>query len=426
MLPTPAHYLFHVSRGDLALLAVASDELPPCLAVEFLVRTAETLADYLESLTPGSLRAHFVTVYQLLEEMCDSGVPTHTEANVLKELVPPPSLGGRLAAAAGVAPHASGPPGAPPVSRSGAGGLNGSSSSSASSVPWRRSHVRHAPNEVFFDLVEQIDAVLDGDGRLLSGGVVGELFCNSRLSGLPDLTLSLARASLLDDVRFHPCVRLARFAADRVLSFVPPDGSCRLMSYRVRDPPVAPARAAALRPPPLPLPLYVKPSFSFSAASGRVSVVVGPRVDLGKPLEAIVVRVPLPSCVASIDVSANHGAVGYDEKAKVIMWDVGRLPKDTTPILSGVLQLDRGVEGRRDGDAAADDAAGGSGGGSGGVDEARATMWDEALVIEASFKVCGACVSGLGVDALHLLNETYRLYKGVRYTTTSGRFCVRV
>jgi hypothetical protein len=40
--------------------------------------------------------------------------------------------------------------------------------------------------------------------------------------------------------------------------------------------------------------------------------------------------------------------------------------------------------------------------------------------------VYGANVSGLAVDALHLVNETYKLYKGVRYTTMSGRFVVRV
>jgi hypothetical protein len=35
-------------------------------------------------------------------------------------------------------------------------------------------------------------------------------------------------------------------------------------------------------------------------------------------------------------------------------------------------------------------------------------------------------VSGLSVDALHLVNEQYKLYKGVRYTTMSGRFVVRI
>jgi len=151
---------------------------------------------------------------------------------------------------------------------------------------------------------------------------------------------------------------------------------------------------------------------------------VGPRVDLGKPLEAIALRVPLPSCVTSIDVSANHGTVGYDDKAKVILWDVGRIPKEHAPILQGILQLDR-----TRGTGGADPAAAQQGATEGDADAqgaSTAVLWDEALCIEASFKVCGASCSGLAVDSLHLVNETYKLYKGVRYTTTSGRYVVRI
>ena len=394
VLTTPSNYIFHIERGDLALLCTTGVEMPPLVATEFLVRVADIFVDYFEVCTAATMKSHFVTVYQLLEEMMDSGVPTNTESNLLKELIPPPSVVGRIASVmsgnAGVAASAVLP-----------GGL-------ASAVPWRRSDCRYGSNEVFFDVVECVDATLDGDGRLLSGAVYGELYCNTRLSGMPDLTLSFSNHGLLDDVRFHPCVRFSRFAADRVLSFVPPDGTCKLMSYKVRDPP-SHGRPGALLPPPLPLPMYVKPQFSFSESTGRINIMVGPKVDLGKPLEGIMLRVPLPACVASIDVSANHGGIMYDERTKVITWDVGRIPKERAPILQGILQLDRSRGGLE----------------SGGEGE-KGVQWDEALCIEASFRLVGASVSGLAVDSLHLVNETYKLYKGVRYTTTAGRFVVRV
>lgn len=38
---------------------------------------------------------------------------------------------------------------------------------------------------------------------------------------------------LLDDVSFHPCVRFKRWEAERILSFIPPDGNFRLLSYHV-------------------------------------------------------------------------------------------------------------------------------------------------------------------------------------------------
>jgi AP-3 complex subunit mu len=412
IITTPSHYLFHVQRFDVALVAVSAVEVPPLLVLEFLVRLADVLTDYFEACTAASVKQHFVTVYQLLEEMCDSGTPTVCEPNALRELIPPPSVVGRLTSVmqgnAGVS----------------APGLQ-TGNAVASPVPWRRADCRYAANEVFFDVVESVDATLDSDGRLLSGAVLGELYCNARLSGMPDLTLSFANHGLLDDVRFHPSIRFSRFAADRVLSFVPPDGTCKLMSYKVRDPPRGQgAPGGPLAPPPLPLPMYVKPQFSFSQHTGRINLMVGPRVDLGKPLEAIALRVPLPSCVTSIDVSANHGTVGYDDKAKVILWDVGRIPKEHAPILQGILQLDR-----TRGTGGADPAAAQQGAAEGDADAqgaSTAVLWDEALCIEASFKVCGASCSGLAVDSLHLVNETYKLYKGVRYTTTSGRYVVRI
>jgi hypothetical protein len=37
----------------------------------------------------------------------------------------------------------------------------------------------------------------------------------------------------LEDIKFHQCVRLARFDNDRTISFIPPDGSFELMTYRL-------------------------------------------------------------------------------------------------------------------------------------------------------------------------------------------------
>jgi len=36
----------------------------------------------------------------------------------------------------------------------------------------------------------------------------------------------------VQDVTFHPCVNLGRFNAEKVVSFVPPDGEFELMKYR--------------------------------------------------------------------------------------------------------------------------------------------------------------------------------------------------
>lgn len=70
------------------------------------------------------------------------------------------------------------------------------------------------------------------DGVLVKCEIYGEVQVNCLLSGLPDLTLSFANPSILHDVRFHSCVRFRPWESQQILSFVPPDGQFKLMSYR--------------------------------------------------------------------------------------------------------------------------------------------------------------------------------------------------
>ncbi|CAF4788135.1 unnamed protein product, partial [Rotaria sp. Silwood2] len=56
-------------------------------------------------------------------------------------------------------------------------------------------------NEAFFDVIEEIDAIIDQTG----------IDCCIKLSGMPDLTLNFVNPRLLDDISFHPCVRLRKW-----------------------------------------------------------------------------------------------------------------------------------------------------------------------------------------------------------------------
>lgn len=177
------------------------------------------------------------------------------------------------------------------------------------------------------------------DGNLVKCEIYGEVIVNSHLSGLPDLTLSFANPSILNDVRFHPCVRFRPWESHQVLSFVPPDGQFKLMNYRsglqcqsliipCRDPeyiihlgflfcPLAASsllitqwicllnRIKRLKN----IPVYVKPQLISDAGTCRATVLVGIRNDPGKTIDNIAVRFQLPPCVASADLTSNHGTV---------------------------------------------------------------------------------------------------------------------
>lgn len=77
--------------------------------------------------------------------MMDNGYPFTTEPNALMEMIPPPNILNRVK-----------------------GEIMGPSSmketlpeSSLSNTPWRKSGVKYTTNEIFFDIIEEIDATVE-------------------------------------------------------------------------------------------------------------------------------------------------------------------------------------------------------------------------------------------------------------------------
>ncbi|GAB2277344.1 AP-3 complex subunit mu [Dionaea muscipula] len=280
VIASPTHYLFKVVRGGITFLACTQAEMPPLMGIEFLGRAADILSNYLGGLNEDVIKDNFVIVYELLDEMIDNGFPLTTEYNILKEMIAPPNVVSKVLSV---------------VTGNSSNVTSTLPGATASCVPWRTTELNYASNEVYIDLVEEMDAVVNRDGVLVKCEIYGEVQVKSHLSGIPDLTLSFANPSILNDVRFHPCVRFRPWESHQILSFVPPDGEFKLMSYRVKK----------LKS----TPIYVKPQLSSDAGTCRVSVLVGIRHDPGKMIDSITVQFQLPHCVVSSDLTSNHGTV---------------------------------------------------------------------------------------------------------------------
>ena len=120
--------------------------MPALLALEFLHRVYDVLADYFGEVTPRALTESFSIAYQLLEEMLDNGFPLITEPNALHSLIAPPSILSR------VANFVTGK--ASTVSETlGEGAM--------SIIPWRRAGVKYVQNEIYFDIIEEVDMILE-------------------------------------------------------------------------------------------------------------------------------------------------------------------------------------------------------------------------------------------------------------------------
>ncbi|EDM09018.1 adaptor-related protein complex 3, mu 2 subunit, isoform CRA_b [Rattus norvegicus] len=217
VIPTPHHYLLSVYRHKIFFVAVIQTEVPPLFVIEFLHRVVDTFQDYFGVCSEPVIKDNVVVVYEVLEEMLDNGFPLATESNILKELIKPPT-----------------------ILRTVVNTITGSTNvgdqlptGQLSVVPWRRTGVKYTNNEAYFDVVEEIDAIIDKSGSTVTAEIQGVIDACVKLTGMPDLTLSFMNPRLLDDVSFHPCVRFKRWESERILSFIPPDGNFRLLSYHV-------------------------------------------------------------------------------------------------------------------------------------------------------------------------------------------------
>ena len=214
-------------------------------------------------------------MYELFDEMCDNGYPQITSANVLKEFITQKAsvmdiIEGKL--------NNKGDNGQMKSSKdekeeamNKLARARQTTAQMTGSVQWRRPGLMYKKNEVYLDVIETISCVTQANGDALRASCSGRVVLNAKLSGMPELKIGLndslgneakggrnnpnavdaggdgkdmdfrgmpslanKRKTIdLDDLQFHHCVNLSKFASDKVVSFVPPDGEFELMKYRV-------------------------------------------------------------------------------------------------------------------------------------------------------------------------------------------------
>ncbi|XP_074661834.1 AP-3 complex subunit mu-1-like [Tubulanus polymorphus] len=370
VIATPHHYLINIHRNHMFVVAVVTTEVPPLFVIEFLHRVMDILEDYFEEATESVIKENYVIVYEILDEMLDNGFPLATESNILKELIKPPNLLRQIASTV-------------------TGKSNNVSATlptgQLSNVPWRRTGVKYTNNEAYFDVIEEIDAIIDKSGSTVCAEIQGYIDCLIKLTGMPDLTLSFMNPRLLDDVSFHPCVRFKRWENEKILSFVPPDGNFRLISYHIG--------AQNL----VAIPVYLRHTIQFREGSGgRLDITVGPKQTMGKTVEKVVIEIPFPKPVLNVTLTPTQGKYSFDPVSKIMTWDVGKIEVSKLPSIRGSISLQSGCP----------------------VPESNPA-------ITVRFQIAQLAVSGIKVNRLDMYGEKYKPFKGVKYVTKAGKFQVR-
>jgi len=204
------YYLVHVRKADLFLLAVLTREQPPLLVLSFLNRVIEIFTQYFGEFNEARLKDNFVIAYQLIDEMNDGGLPFNLEPNILEDMIPPPNL---FSQAQNL------------VMGPGTGVSSILPSGSLSQIPWRRQGVKKATNEIYIDINEEIDGIIEANGAPTGLKIVGKVVVDCQLSGMPDILLKFGYSTNLEDVGFHPCVRLKRWDQEKLFLL------CLLMAF---------------------------------------------------------------------------------------------------------------------------------------------------------------------------------------------------
>lgn len=354
IIQTPYRSIISIYRNSLLLVAIVAPELDidSLFVIEFLHRVVDIIENYFGDCNESLIKEQLITVYELLDEMLDAGYPFATELNVLKELIKPPNLLRTLT-----------------------GRTNISESMPAnqiSNVPWRKPGIRYTNNEAYFDVIEELDAIFDKNGAVIVAEINGSIECNIKLSGVPDLNLTFVNSRIFDDVSFHPCVRHRRWESERNLSFIPPDGKFRLMTYHVRTQNL------------VNIPLYVKQSIKH----GRLEVQLGPK-GKGKVLESVTIEITMPKNVSNMSLNQSQGKYTYDISSKVMIWELGKLENKTASI-KGSYSL-QGV-----------------------------AIPDVNPKIIIKFVMNQVALSEIRVNRLDLFNESYKPFKGVKYISRAG------
>ncbi|OXA46978.1 AP-3 complex subunit mu-1 [Folsomia candida] len=364
---TPHHYLITIFRNNLYFVATTTTEVAPLFVLEFLHRVVDIFEDYFGECNETIIKEHYVIIYELLDEMLDNGFPLATESNILKELIKPPNILRTIANTV-------------------TGKTNVSCtlpSGQLSNIPWRRSGVKYANNEAYFDVIEEVDAIIDKNGSTVFAEIQGYIDCCIKLSGMPDLTMTFVNPRSLDDLSLHPCIRFKRWENEKVLSFIPPDGNFRLISYHISSQSI------------VAIPIYLKHYISFR--EGKLDITVGPKQTMGRQVEEVSLEIPMPKSVANCNLTASQGRYTFDPVSKVFHWDVGKIDITKLPNIKGSISLGAGA----------------------GPVEANPT-------VTVHFVINQMAVSGLKVSRLDMYGEKYRPFKGVKYITKAGKYQFRL
>jgi AP-4 complex subunit mu-1 len=362
--------------------------------MQLLDRLTKVFKDYCGILDEDSIRTNFTLIYELIDEMMDTGYVISTSSDMLKA-------------------HVHNSPISAGSTRSGTSKLKDLLNMDSKTTPSSSvdksiiAKEKNAKNEIYVDIYERINVTFNPNGYILNSSIDGSIQMKSFLSGNPALKLALneglvireggttggagqSGVCVLDDCNFHECVVLDDFDTGRTLSFVPPDGEFVVMNYRI---------TSDFRPP-----FRIFPFFELTSPY-KIELVITIRAEIPRQFYGgnVVVTIPMPNKSTAAAGEIETGAVGqtvsYDNKTQRLTWSIKKFQGESEITLRTKISL-----------SAAHTAA----------------VRKEIGPISMGFEVPMFNPSGLQVRYLRVVADAeYNPYRWVRYITRSSNYVCR-
>lgn len=379
----------YVQHNNLYLCGVTCKNSNIALILTYLYQLTALFQDYFTTLNEESIRDNFVIIYELLDETMDHGLPQSLDSTILRQFIT--QEGNRMADDS---------KSKPPVALTNA-------------VSWRAEGIKHKKNEIFLDVVEKLNLLVAANGTVLHCEIIGAVKMRSFLSGMPELKLGLndkvmfeatgksqtrgGKAVELEDIKFHQCVRLARFENDRTISFIPPDGEFDLMTYR--------------------LDTQVKPLIWVEAVvephkGSRIEYMIKTRSQFKSRSVAnnVEIMIPVPPDVDSPSFKSSVGNVTYLPDKDCVVWTIKQYHGGREYLMRAHFGLPSITR----------DEAEAKGVGS-GMD----MSWKKPIGVK--FEIPYFTVSGIQVRYLKIIERSgYQALPWVRYITANGDYQLRM
>ena len=325
----------HIKSENIYIVGVSKGNVNSALVFEFLYKLVGLGKAYFGRFDEEAVKSNFVMVYELLDEILDFGYPQNTETETLKMYI----------TTEGVKSERAMTEDSSKITMQATGALS-----------WRRDNIKYRKNEAFVDVIEDVNLLVSATGTVLRADVNGAIEMRAYLSGMPECKFGLndrltlgdngdggeiaptgnkggnkaskaaAGSVTLEDVSLHQCVKLSSFTNDRTISFIPPDGSFQLMTYRATENVNLPFKVHAM---------------VNELGKSKVEYSIAIRANYGAKLFAtnVVVRVPTPLNTASTTHRASQGKAKYEPSENAIVWKIARFTGQSEYVLSCEAEL---------------------------------------------------------------------------------------